>query len=176
MLCGAKHPERDLICRTEGTHRDHCAYAGEIGRSEVIYWPNADYRDPPPRLTQSAERTQKLLGLKDSVTPESKVGPLDVSGMALKQRGIEQANQHAQIEWAQAFDQAVITLAKEGVIFTSEDACVIAGRPDHPNRVGARMNALAQRGIIKRVDFAQAERPNQHAALISRWQGTGKSP
>jgi hypothetical protein len=62
-------------------------------------------------------------------------------------------------------------LALSGEAFTSEDVTSRAGQPPTPNSVGALMNTASRQGWIERIGFGQAERANQHAALISEWRG-----
>lgn len=95
-------------------------------------------------------------------------------GERLKVKGINEANGNADPGWAKRFDLIASHLANRGLPFTSEDVTRLVGQPDHPNRVGARMNALARKNVIRRVDFVKARRSNQHAALISIWVGTGE--
>ena len=68
-------------------------------------------------------------------------------------------------------------LALTGETFTSEDVTAVAGQPPTPNSVGALLSGAARQGWIERVGFAPAERPNQHATIISEWTGVpGKVP
>lgn len=92
-------------------------------------------------------------------------------GDYLKEEGIRRTLANADPEWSIAFDQALQQLIEAGTSFTSEDVTALCGQPDHPNRVGAKMFAASRKGLIERVGFEPAKRPNQHSTLISVWRG-----
>src|SRR4029077_800231 len=52
--------------------------------------------------------------------------------------------------WRAIADRAIRSLAATGEPFNAEDVCAIAGRPDKPNAVGARISAHAKAGHIVR--------------------------
>jgi hypothetical protein len=41
-----------------------------------------------------------------------------------------------------------------------------------PPLIGARFNAAAKQGLIRRVGFTQSTEPATHAAWVKVWQGT----
>lgn len=93
------------------------------------------------------------------------------AGEALKAGGIATVSSHTPEDWAKAFEEQVLDFVRLGSQFTSEDVTQLVGQPpNHPNAVGARMNAMARRGFIKRVGFRKAERKNQHATVIGVWE------
>lgn len=93
-------------------------------------------------------------------------------GQQRKAEGIAraQANPSA-APWRAVAMRHLRELALTGEPFTSEDVTARAGQPPTPNSVGALMNTASRQGWIVRVGFGQAERANQHAALISEWRG-----
>lgn len=94
-------------------------------------------------------------------------------GVAAKAAGIARIDLRPEGQpWRAVADAVLLDLARTGGPFTSEDVTRVAGQPGHPNAVGALLNAAARRGLIARVGFVQADRANQHGALISQWRGT----
>jgi hypothetical protein len=96
------------------------------------------------------------------------------SGRELKEEGISRAlGNPSAAPWRAVAREALLQLIKAGdESFTSEDVTDIAGQPPHPNQVGALFSGAARRGWIIRTGFINAERANQHAALISVWAPT----
>lgn len=94
-----------------------------------------------------------------------------------KRAGIARANATVAPEWKDLADGVIRELAASGVEFTSEAVTAKVGQPTDsdgrakPNAVGARFSAAANRGLIIRVGFTKAQRPNQHAAMLSLWRG-----
>lgn len=76
--------------------------------------------------------------------------------------------------WNERFDAAVTALAMTREPFTSEHVTARVGLPPSgsPSAVGARMTAAAKRGSIHKTGrTVKAERPNQHAAMLTEWRG-----
>lgn len=112
-------------------------------------------------VLQAAERAQAAAG---------EVGKL---------LGMARADEAADPEWRARVDQAIGALATardehgEPLRFTAEDVRAIAGDPPgHPNAMGARFNAAARRGQIRKVAYRLATRPSLHCHPISVWVGT----
>lgn len=95
----------------------------------------------------------------------------------LKANGIARANATVAPEWKDLADAAIRELAASGKEFTSETVTARVGQPvdaegrAKPNAVGARFSAAARGKLIERVGFTKAQRPNQHATMISLWRG-----
>ena len=104
-------------------------------------------------------------------------GPKDPRmGDELKERGMARADFNAVLlggEWPRRFNRALRELARSGREFTSEDVTVKVGMsPAHPSAVGSKMNAASKAGLIEWTGaMRQAERPNQHRALLKVWRG-----
>jgi hypothetical protein len=98
---------------------------------------------------------------------------MDLSeGQRRKREGIERIGENpAEAPWRARALPVLRDLARSGDEFTSEDVTAKVGQPPHPNSVGSLMNTASRQGWIRRSGFVQAERPNQHAALVSRWIG-----
>lgn len=89
-----------------------------------------------------------------------------------KQQGIARANENVSSGWARDFDAAVEHYARLKLPFTSEDVLALVGLPPgNPNAVGARMNASARKGLIRRVGIRKGRRASAHARNISEWVG-----
>lgn len=104
-------------------------------------------------------------------------GPRDLPrGEALKEEGQDRAsNGWPQRDgWSERFDAAVTALALTRTPFTSEHVTAQVGLPPSgsPSAVGARMTAAAKRNKIRKTGrMVKAERPNQHAAMLTEWRG-----
>jgi hypothetical protein len=69
-----------------------------------------------------------------------------------------------------AIDQAIRHFASLGVPFSANDTRPLL--PDvRPPLIGARFNAAAKQGLIRRVGFTQSTEPATHAAWVKVWQG-----
>jgi len=103
-----------------------------------------------------------------------------VTGEQLKQEGMQLALMPESIDdWKQRFRAAAEYLADTGAGFTSEDVIYITGLPtgdigmNANNAVGAMMNALARKGVIKKTQLRrQSKRPTSHGAELVVWAGT----
>lgn len=81
-------------------------------------------------------------------------------------------------EWRERFRRAVEALARDGRTFTSEDVVDLVGLPagehgtNRNNAVGAMMNGLARRGVIRKTDRrVPSARPSSHGAELIVWAG-----
>lgn len=97
---------------------------------------------------------------------------MTAQGEQLKAFGMAQVDLAlSDAQWRAVADLAIRELARQGVPFSAEDVCAIAGRPVHPNAVGARISAAARAGRIRRAGFAKAQRPERHANVMATWTG-----
>ncbi len=97
-------------------------------------------------------------------------------GEAYKQLGMFRADEAADAGWKARVDAAIEELAASGAPFTAEDVREIAGDPpDHPNAMGARFAAAAQRGLIRSVGYRKARRASLHRHPIHVWEGTWRT-
>lgn len=100
--------------------------------------------------------------------------PLD--GPALRDQGMARAL-NAAVPWP---DRAMAWMAAQppGFLLTSEDVIAAIGLPrgavgkDSNNAVGATMRAAATTGVIARISYVPAMRPNSHGAVIGLWRRT----
>lgn len=94
------------------------------------------------------------------------------SGRQLRDQGMARAAAPLEdVPWRQEADRAVRSLARSGQTFSAEDVTAVAGRPIHPNAVGALLSSWKRRGLIEPVGFGQAERRERHASRMLQWRG-----
>ena len=81
-------------------------------------------------------------------------------------------------EWKDQFRQAVADLVDLGEPFTSEDVVALVGLPtggvgsNRNNAVGAMMNGMAQRKIIRKTGSrTKSKRATSHSAELVLWIG-----
>lgn len=103
-------------------------------------------------------------------------------GLELKEQGMEQARRAPDVQtWKAEFVAAVQEMVDRGWVFTSEDVLSVVGLPrvevgvNANNAVGAMMNGLAKRGIIKKTaERRKSRRPSSHGAELAVWAGAAK--
>lgn len=103
-------------------------------------------------------------------------GPRDPAmGEVLKEAGMLRADVNVLFtgDYAQRFKARLRELREGGGEFTSEDITSVVGMPpSHPSAVGSLLNAASKRGTIYWTGaMRQADRPNQHRALLKVWRG-----
>lgn len=135
--------------------------------------------DLQPTLLEGVKQGQcPFEGTRQMFHVLNEAGPLDVhegerrkdTGQALAARGTWDVREG----WTARFNQAIRQL-RSGAALTSETVTAIVGMPPagSPSRVGALMTAAAKRGeIVKTGRMVKAERPNQHAAMLTEWMRT----
>lgn len=91
---------------------------------------------------------------------------------ALKAYGIALANENGDKFWRSCFDAAVDHLAASGREWSTDDVFALGvPTPDHPNRVGAAINAAMKTGRISPVGYRLSSRPSRHAGVVRVWVG-----
>jgi hypothetical protein len=95
------------------------------------------------------------------------------AGAAAKERGMDSAETaQALVDgWVERADAELNRLAASGERFTAETLTGRVGMPSHPKAVGARFNAAAKRGLIRKVGFTRANRRAAHSRDLAVWQG-----
>ena len=74
--------------------------------------------------------------------------------------------------WPELADAELKRLAATGEQFTSDVLVGAVGAPEnHYNAIGARINAAARAGIIRKVGFTKSSRETGHARTIAVWEG-----
>lgn len=101
---------------------------------------------------------------------------VDPSADQLKIAGMMLADEAASQDWKDRWDKAIRLLAISGEPFCSDDVREIAGAPeDHPNAAGARFQAAARAGLIRKIGFVKSARAALHAHHVAQWVGTPKA-
>jgi hypothetical protein len=95
------------------------------------------------------------------------------NGDEAKQRGIDRVLIHTPDAYKLAFAGSVVS-KPHGFRLTSEDVIDEVGMPpNHPNAVGANMNALVRRGYLRATHTqVKAERTRSHSAKLEVWERT----
>ena len=97
---------------------------------------------------------------------------LELTGMELRDAGVESVTEHAPGEWRSAADRVIVQLANAREPFTAEDVRRVVGDPpNHPNAMGARFLEAARAGLIRQVGRVQPARPSRHASTFGAWIG-----
>lgn len=137
-----------------------------------------DLVDVPDQMSLSLVSSTSITPAPARGAEDGRNGPPERSleaGRTERDEGLRVVRDHTPETWAERFDECALrfaAMANGRREFTSEDVTEIVGQPpNHPNAVGARMNALAKRGLIVKTGYRQAERPNQHATVIATWRG-----
>ena len=101
------------------------------------------------------------------------LGSEPLTGAHLAQRGmaITETAEAMAGDWTLRADAAIRDLASHEAPFSAEDVARLAGRPSHPNAMGARINAAARRGIIVKAGSVLATRRERHANEMRLWRG-----
>lgn len=93
-------------------------------------------------------------------------------GMALRDQGVQRADNAADPTWKQQVDAAIAQLAASGRLFTADDVRALGvPEPASPQAWGARMLATSRSRRIVRVGYRPSMRPSVHAHPIAVWQG-----
>lgn len=97
-------------------------------------------------------------------------------GLELKERGMERAREVFDVqEWKARFIETVTRMAATGRSFTSDDVLLFVGLPRESktnanNAVGAMMNGLARRGVIRKTtERRPAIRACSHGRELAVW-------
>lgn len=95
------------------------------------------------------------------------------AGAKAAQRGMDltETAEALMSDWVERADRELEALAGSGERFTAETLTGRIGMPSHPKAVGARFNALARKGRIRKVGFTRANRRAAHSRDLAVWQG-----
>lgn len=96
------------------------------------------------------------------------------SGAELRDAGMALADGAEDDAWKRAADAAIRALAASGAEFGAEEVRALAGSPSRPNAFGARFNAAARSGLIRKVGYRKSSRPSLHAHPVAVWRGVEK--
>jgi len=97
--------------------------------------------------------------------------PRSTEGELLKANGMAAADAAEGSDWKHRADLAIEALAKTGAEFTAVEVREKAGDAARPNAFGARFNAAAGAGLIRKVGCRNSTRPTLHAHPVAVWRG-----
>lgn len=139
------------------------------------------------------ERVRSGDGLTDTLAPGIKLGyclgcakkgtfrAVDKAadrdlGKRLADRGMDKAETAEALtgDWVERADAELKRLARTGDRFTAETLTGAVGRPSHHNALGARFNAAARQGLIRKVGYTNANRSAAHSRGLAVWQGVSE--
>lgn len=90
------------------------------------------------------------------------------SGPVAKSAALASVNAAADTDDKARIDAAILQVARRGQPFSANDV-----RPLVPNApgplMGARFNAAAKRGVIKRIGYVASTKANTHAHPVAEW-------
>lgn len=95
-------------------------------------------------------------------------------GLQRKEHGMAVVDAAEGGEWKARTTAAIEEFAASGDEFTALEIRDIVGDPVHPNAFGARFNAAARAGIIRKVGYRNSSRPTLHAHPIAVWVGASR--
>ena len=95
-------------------------------------------------------------------------------GRRRRDEGVETATHGTDIVWRRVTDEVIAGLAASGCTFDAEDVRAVVGEPPagSQNAFGARFSHAARNGVIVRVGYRQASRPEAHARTLAVWRGS----
>lgn len=115
--------------------------------------------DDVDRLQQDAHAPHKHLRL--------------ITGEELKDQAMHAVLDHTEPSYKSLLEGALLSFPA-GRRITVEDLTRVVGRPPagtHFNAVGAIVNAMARRGLIRKTGrMIKAERPGMHATELAEWE------
>lgn len=97
-----------------------------------------------------------------------------MSGQELKERGMTQAIENADVNWKEAVEKRLTFLTNNKRFFTSDDILIYLsdrGIKTHNNSaLGGIINRWSSRGFIRPAGFVVSSRPSRHKAPIRLWK------
>lgn len=116
-----------------------------------------------PRLGLTAE---------SSGTPGNPAPVTDAAlSAALRDHGIDQADQNTDTWWKSCADRAIEYLAASGQPFSADHVAALIPAPDHPCRWGGRFHAAVRAGVIVPIGYTLSARPSRHRGVQRMYVG-----
>lgn len=93
-------------------------------------------------------------------------------GRQLRDDGIRRTTRNMDPTWRAQVDQAINQLAATGEPFTADSVRALGvPEPSSPQQWGARFQAAARAGVIRRIGYQPSQRASVHAHPVATWQG-----
>jgi hypothetical protein len=92
-----------------------------------------------------------------------------VRARAARDEAIERVEVSASPEWKARARSAVLRLADELRVFTTDDVWRVIPKPREPRALGAVMQQLARAGRIKHAGWAKSAQVSRHHTDVKTW-------
>ena len=132
----------------------------------------------PASATETGPSENRVAAKPLALSPQSRgerVGsaPFALAALsaALRDHGIEMADEYTDAWWKSCADRAIDYLAAVGEPFSADHVAALVPAPDHPNRIGARFQAAVHAGVIRPVGYVLSERPARHRGVQRLYRG-----
>lgn len=94
-----------------------------------------------------------------------------MTGHDLRVEGVARVDRATDDNWKTRCDFVIRRMAQSGLPFTAEDVREQVGDPAHPNAIGSRFLKANKGGVIARVGYRTARRPEAHARVVAIYKG-----
>lgn len=94
-----------------------------------------------------------------------------MNGTELRDLGVAAVDRNTDSTWKLNADDTIRAMSLSGYEFTAEDIREFAGDPPTPNAMGARFLAASRSGLIKKIGYRNARRPDAHARALAVYRG-----
>jgi hypothetical protein len=89
-----------------------------------------------------------------------------MTGTTLRDRGIDRVSKNTPQSWKDSGLSIIMCLVSNGNEITAEDVREWVGEPPSPNAMGALFLTACRAGIVERIGYRQAKRPERHASVL----------
>lgn len=124
----------------------------------------------PQRSAPANEGAQKAAGPTHDDTAQLSIE----DALRARERGQRAASSNTYEPHKRLIVDTIEAMAREGIVFTSDDVLERAGLVQplgSTGALGALVTGAASRGVIEAVGFAQSRRPSRNGAWIRTWRG-----
>lgn len=94
-----------------------------------------------------------------------------MTGLELREEGVARVDRATDAKWKSRCDTVIRTLAQSGLPFTAEDVREQVGDPPRQNAFGSRFLKANSSGLIEKVGYQTARRPEAHARILPVYKG-----
>lgn len=88
------------------------------------------------------------------------------AGTTLRDLGVYRVSQNTPQTWKDSGLSIIMCLVANGNEITAEDVRDWVGEPPSPNAMGALFLTACRAGIVVKVGYRQAKRPQRHASVL----------
>jgi hypothetical protein len=89
-----------------------------------------------------------------------------MNGTTLRDLGVYRVSKNTPQSWRDSGLSVIMTLVANGNEITAEDVRQWIGEPPTPNAMGALFLTACRAGIVTRIGYRQATRPERHASVL----------